>query len=73
MKYYEGYYVDDDGIIDWHDEECHQKRKVQKAQIKKELIPIARHPLRWWDWCMTEDKKKKKQKNYGGKHRSFCV
>ena len=72
LKYYEGYYVDDDGIIEWYDEECHQKRKVQKAQTRKELIPIARHPLRWWDWCMTEDKKKK-QKNYGSKYRPFCV
>ena len=36
--------------------------KVQKAEIKEELIPIARHPSRWWDWCVPEDKKKETEK-----------
>ena len=49
LKYYEDYYFDDDGVIEWHDEESHQKCKAQKAQIKKELIPFAWHPSRWWD------------------------
>ena len=25
-------------------------------------MPIACHPNRWWDWCMTEDEKKKKER-----------
>ena len=24
---------------------------------KKELIPIACHPKRWWNFCLTEDEK----------------
>ena len=46
----------DDGVIGWYND--HQKSKAQKAQIKKELIPIARHPSRWCDWCVPEDEKK---------------
>ena len=26
--------------------------------ISEELMPAARHPNRWWDWCMSEDEKK---------------
>ena len=46
----------DDKLIEWY--EGYQKRKAQKAQIKKELMPIAWHPSRWWDWCVPEDEKK---------------
>ena len=21
-------------------------------------MPVARHPKRWWDWCLSEDGKK---------------
>ena len=35
---------------------------AQKAQIKKELIPIAWHPSRHWDWCMSEDEKQETEK-----------
>ena len=38
------------------------KCKAQKAQIKKELIPIAWYPSRHWDWCMSEDEKKETEK-----------
>ena len=58
LKYYEDYYVDDDGVIEWHAGESHQKPKAQKASIKKDLMPTAWHPSRWWDWCMTGDEKK---------------
>ena len=34
-----------------------KKRKAQKVQIKKELMPVAWHPSRWWDWCVPEDGK----------------
>ena len=48
-------YYDDDKLIEWHED--YQKRKAQNAQIKKELIPIAWHLLRYWDWCMSGDYK----------------
>ena len=54
---------DDDELIEWY--EGHQKRKAQKAKIKDELMPIAWHPLRWWDWCVFLKMRKKKQKNCG--------
>ena len=40
--------------------ECYngcKKRKAQKANIKKEVLPIAWHPLRYWDWCIPENEK----------------
>ena len=36
------YWCHDDEIIEWYN--GYQKRKAQKAQIKKELMPIAWHP-----------------------------
>ena len=51
---------DDDEAPGWY--EGYQKRKAQKAQIKKELMPIAWHPSRWWDWCIPEDEKKETEK-----------
>ena len=53
-------YDDNDEITEWY--EGHQKRKTQKAQIKKELIPIAWHPSKWWDFCVPEDEKKETEK-----------
>ena len=44
---------DEDNPFDWY--EGYQKRKVQKASIKEELMLIAWHPSRWRDWCMSED------------------
>ena len=35
----------------------YQKRMTQKAQIKKELLPIAWYPSRQWDWCVPEEEK----------------
>ena len=28
---------------------------------KKELMPVAWHSTRWWDWCMSEDDKMKQK------------
>ena len=53
-------YHNDNYLIKWY--EGYQKRKAQKAQIKKELMSIAWHPSRWWDWCVPEDEKKDKEK-----------
>ena len=65
-----GHWDDDheDKIFDWDD--GYKKQKAQKTSIKKELLPIAWHPSRWWDWCMSEDEKKG-QKNCGHKHGPF--
>ena len=61
---------DEDKFFDWFD--GYKKGKAQKAKIKKELMPITWYTSRYWDWCMSEDKKKR-WKNYGHKHRPFCV
>ena len=42
-------------LIRWHN--VYKKCKDKKAQIKKELIPIAWHPSRWWDWCVPNNEK----------------
>ena len=47
---------DDDVLITWRD--AYIKRKAQKAKIKEELMPVAWHPDRWWDWCVPEHEKK---------------
>ena len=53
-------YSNDNRMIEW----CkgYQKRKAQKAKIKEELMPITWHPSRYWDWCMSEDEKKRDRK-----------
>ena len=55
-------YWNGDEIIKWYD--GYQKLKAQKAKIQEELMHIAWHPLRWWDWCMSEEEKKR-AKNCG--------
>ena len=40
-------YCNDDELIKWY--HGYKKRKPQKAKIKRELIRIVWHPLRWWD------------------------
>ena len=34
-----------------------RKREEHKKELREELIPVAWHPNRWWDWCMSEDEK----------------
>ena len=58
--YDEGEYYNDDELIEWYD--GYQKRKRQKALIKKELMSIAWHLSRWWDWCVPEDEKQEVKK-----------
>ena len=50
----------DDDLIKWY--EGYKKRKAQKASIKEELIPIAWHLSRWWDWCVSNDEKQETEK-----------
>ena len=56
LWYDEDYVYKRPEIIEWYN--CYQKRKAQKASIKKELLPIAWHPSKYWDWCVPEDEKK---------------
>ena len=65
------YYCNDDYLIQWY--EGYKKRKAQKASIKDELIPIAWHLLRWWDWCVPEDEKKRNKKIMGINIDFFCI
>ena len=53
-------YCEDDEIIEWY--EGYKKRKAEKSKIKEELMPIAWHSSRYWDWFMTEDEKKDAEK-----------
>ena len=54
--WHDDYYFNGDKLIKWHD--GYQKRKAQKASIKEEPLPIAWHPSRYLDWCMSEEEKK---------------
>ena len=58
--YDEDYWYHDDELNKWYIE--YKKSKAQKLSIKEELMPIAWHPSRWWDWCMPEEEKKKTDK-----------
>ena len=40
----------------------YQGRKAQKASIKEELLPMAWHPSRYWDWCVPQDEKQRIKK-----------
>ena len=40
--------MENDELFEWY--EGFKRRKAQKAQIKKELMRITWHALRWWDW-----------------------
>ena len=62
FHYYDDYWVNNDGVIKRHNEDSHQKHKAQKAQIKKELMRVAWHASKWWDWCVPEDEKREPPK-----------
>ena len=47
-------YCNDDEIIEWY-KGYQRRKKAQKASIKEELMSIAWHPSRYWDWCVPED------------------
>ena len=40
-----------------------EKRKALKKGLSEELMPIAWHPNRWWNWCMSENEGKKNRSN----------
>ena len=53
--YDDDYVYNDSGMIKWYD--GYRKHKAQKAKIK-ELLPIAWHPERVIDWCMSGEEKR---------------
>ena len=43
-------------LLAWHIR--FEKRKALKKELNEELMPVAWHPNRWQDWCVSEDEKK---------------
>ena len=43
-------------LLTWHSEV--NKPKALKKKICEELMPITPHPKRWWNLCLSENKKK---------------
>ena len=43
------------GFISWRNR-FEQLKACKK--LSKELMLVAQHPTRWWDWCILKDKKK---------------
>ena len=41
----------------WHGK--FEKRKVLKKDLNEEIMPMAWHPKKWWDFCVSGDEKKK--------------
>ena len=35
-----------------------EKRKALKKKLNEELMPVAWHPKRWWNFCVLEDEEK---------------
>ena len=54
-----------DAPDDWR--KGYKQCKAQKAQLKEELLPIARHPFRWLDWCIPENEKTETEKLFKDK------
>ena len=68
LQFVPDWFVTQQQIDIWHDDnyvyndrrmikcyEGYKKRKAQKSKIKDNLMPIAWHPSRWWDWCVPDD------------------
>ena len=63
MWYDDSEYCDDedeDNFFKWYG--SYKKRRTQKASIKEELMPVARHSSRYWDCCISENFKKETEK-----------
>ena len=46
------------------------KLEIHKALNKglnKKLMPVAWHPKRWCDWCLSEDEKKERELTFTDK------
>ena len=49
-------------FLAWHIK--FEKRKALKKKISEELMPLAWHPRRWWNFCMSENEKKNRTDFY---------
>ena len=58
FNYYDDYWVNMMGSLNGIMKRVIKNATAQKAQIKKELMRVARHPSRYWDWCVPEGEKK---------------
>ena len=38
-----------------------KQSKAFKKDLRKELMAVAWHQTRWWNWCISEDEKKEKE------------
>ena len=43
-------------LLAWHIK--FEKRKALKKELNEELMLVALHPNRCWDWCVSEVEKK---------------
>ena len=41
----------------------YKQLKACKKEKNKELMPIAQHPKRSWEWCMSQDEKNKNKQS----------
>ena len=64
-------YCNDDELIEWY--KSYQRCKAQEASIKRELLPIAWHPSRYWGWSLSGDEKKRNRKIVEINIGFFCV
>ena len=71
LKYVPDWFVTHEQIKIWHDNDDYYNddeliegyKGYQNTRLKKEeLLPIAWHPLRFWDWCMSEEENKETEK-----------
>ena len=53
-------------LITWYNRL--KQRKSFKTDMSKELMPVAWHPTRWWDWCNPEDEKKEIEPTFTDKN-----
>ena len=44
-------------LLAWHTK--FEKHKELKKKLNEELMSVAWHPKRCWDWCVPEDEKMK--------------
>ena len=56
LCYYDTYAYNDHRMIECY--RGYKKRKAQKSKTKDELMPVAWHPSRWWNWCVPEEEKR---------------
>ena len=50
-----------------------RKLKEIKKEFSGKLMPVACHPDKWWDWCMSGDDKKINRPNVYLKVIKVCV